>query len=252
MASATFNYDFGRIRFSDSSLKFPVLLGGFAFPPKGDELAFNSKGTIYLWDTSALRTLSELPDDEVSRVTKNGLPESARPQLVRRMKTQLADYVESLAFSNDGTRLASFADGISLLRDFRSVRGKYQLEDFGDDLLSGHVPFEIEETEQGVTVAAIDDIETDDDVVVGEELQVGDTLVAISDESIDDPIQLGNAMTIESQRLLVGPHQSTVRIRLRRDNSDEREVQVRRSRKVALRANEVCFLARRRAGRGKW
>ena len=209
------------------------------FSSQGDQLAFNGEGTIYHWDTSALLKLSELPDDELIKLTKSALPESARPQLVRSMKTHLSGYIESLAFSADGARLASFADGNSMLWDLSRVKGEHKLADFGEDLFGGSVPFDIEETEQGVTVASIDHLQPSD--VVSGKIQVGDKLVAISDQARGDSVEIGDKTTASVSRLLLGPHQSNVSITVQSENNDPRNVVVRRTRKIAPRLNEFCF-----------
>ena len=75
------------------------------------------------------------------------------------MRTQRSGYIESFAFSADGARLASYSDGTSTLWNLQRTKGEYQLADFGEDLFSGRVPFEIEEDETGVSVAAIDGLQ---------------------------------------------------------------------------------------------
>ena len=118
-------------------IEAPHNIGRPRFSPKGDQLVYESKGTIYVWDTSTLMELSNLPEDELTALAKNDLPESARPRLLRKIKTQLQGYFDSFAISEDGSRLASFGDGISMLWDLQRDPGEHQLADFGEDLFSG-------------------------------------------------------------------------------------------------------------------
>ena len=119
------------------------------FSPDGNRLAVGgSDGTFDLWDTSELRELSNVDpsadnasdgQSEPSKDTgsQGRLPHAARPILIGTTKAHLGESIQSLVFSADGSRLATFADGVSKLWNLGVIKGRYEVADFGEDLFGG-------------------------------------------------------------------------------------------------------------------
>ena len=159
-----------------------------------------------------------------------------KPKLQQTIKAHLSAKIQSLAFSEDGTKLVSFAGGVSKLWDLDRIKGKYEVADFGDDDLSGQCGVILEDTEEGARVKTIDSA-----AVVSGEIRVGDTIVALSDRREGELTGLSTKHSEVVYRGLRGPVGSTVRLSVVDNNDDRRFVELRRIVKLDPRPMRLCF-----------
>ena len=201
------------------------------FSPDGSRLAIGgSDGTIDLWDTSVLAAHG---NDAVL-----SLPASARPNLIRSTKAHVSGGIQSLAFSADGGKLVSFANGVSKLWKVEQVKGRYEVAEFGRDLLSGVLGLTLEASDHGVKVKAIESRHHD---IVRGEIRVGDRITRVSDELRGEITNLSEKVPEDLEPWLAGPHQSVVRLTVEGESQDSREVVLRRSHKLEPRSIRLCF-----------
>ena len=232
------------------------------FSPDGTRLAVGGfDGTIDVWDTSALMELSSQtePNALASGVSDNEpapgprlapsahdendgsnsiLLSSARPRLLRTIKAHLSGGVQSLAFSADGTKLASYAQGESKLWDLEQVKARYEVANFGEDLFSGRLGLSFENSEQGAMVASIDSQYLD---VVSGEIRVGDRIIEFSDGTHGELTELGSLDQTGLRPLLRGPLQSIVQLIVEDESHERRKVELRRTKKEDPRSMRLCF-----------
>ena len=220
------------------------------FSPDGTRLAVGgSDGTIDIWDVSELLRVSQRSASELETlVAKAQLDESkdaaiaaiesaGQPILLQTIKAHLAGGIQSLAFSTDGAKLASFGGGVAKLWDLDRVQGRYDVADFGDDL-SGRCGVEIEDSKRGVRVKGY---APDSVGIVSGELRVGDTIVGLSDDVQGELTDLGSKKVVDIAPLLAGRYRSKVRLRVVGENDDRRVVELRRNTKVDPRPIRLCF-----------
>ncbi len=219
------------------------------FSPDGTRLAIGGDdGTIGIWDVSDLQRLSERTPDEIDALLLEAqrgdsdetvtapIELADQPKLQKTIKAHLSGRIQSLAFSADGTQLASFAGGVAKLWNLDHVKGSYEVADFGDDDLSGRCGVILEETEKGARVKTIDSA-----AVVSGEIRVGDTIVGLSDNLQGELTGLRSKNADELIRMVLGPFGSTVRLVVVDENDDRRVVELRRSIKRDPRPMRLCF-----------
>ena len=202
-------------------------------------------GTIDVWDTSALLELSSQPelssqasDDGDDNMDGQDLLSSARPQLLRTIKAHPSSRIESLVFSADGSKLASFANGVSKLWDIVHTKGRYEVVDFGKDMFGGRTGLWLERSDRGVVVK---DIFAQYHDVVSGEVYVGDRIVGISCEHRGDLTHLLKQKGRFLLDLLSGPYQSVVNVTVEDEGNGRRLVELRRAYREDPRPNRVRF-----------
>ena len=213
------------------------------FSPDGSRLAVGgSDGTIDLWDTSEILELSNRKPNALasgaSKRSASSLPQSASPRLLHTMKAHPSGSVQSLSFSRDGAKLASFANGVSKLWDVEQVKGRYEVEDFGDDLFSGRTGLTLERSARGVTVKSIDAQHLD---VVSGEIRVGDRIVELPSDVRGNLMDRLSRVTADVRGLLSGPHRSIVRLAVEDESHQRRDVKLKRTHRADPRPMRVCF-----------
>ena len=200
------------------------------FNADGTRLAVGgSDGTIDLWDTSALILMG---------VGNKSIPTWAEPRLLRTIKAHLSGGIESLSFSADGAKLASYANGVSKLWNVEQEEGRYEVAKFGEDLISGRLGVFLTDAELGVTVQRIDPQYHE---VVSGDIRVGDKIVKVSDDARGDLADIGSKRAAEVEQSLWGPYQSTVRLTVEDENGEPNDVELRRIRKMDPRTERICF-----------
>ena len=231
--------------------------GGVAalrFSPDGMKLAAGGfNGTIDIWDVSALRQLSKLPEpkaiasgdatdgvpaDNETSTRPRLAPSAHTPRLLRTIKAHL-HAVRSITFSTDGTRLASRdADGVSKLWDWQNVDGRHEVKDMGEELLDGYVAFSFDNQDGGVVVT---EVPPQQEIVSGS-IQVGDRITGISNDPTG-PVKDFAGMDANDLIRFVGgdAHNTLFRLRIQSPGEDERHVQLRRSLKLSPRSMQLAF-----------
>ena len=222
------------------------MISRLRFSPDGTRLAVGGvDGTIDIWDVSDLQRLSERTPDEIESLlveAQRNNPEGTatpieladQPELQQTMKA--LGGIQSLAFSPDGTQLASFAGGITRLWDLDRVKGRYDVAGFGGDM-SGTCPVTLDDSEAGVRVKEIDAASLD---VVSGQLRVGDTIAGFWDSRLDNWTDV-RSTTFGTDGTFPGPYGSTVRLSVVDEDDDRRVVELRRSVKNNPRSIRLCF-----------
>ena len=208
------------------------------FTPDGTTMATGaSDGTIDLWDISAPQDSGPSAEPPSRAKPATSTRTNRAPRLIRSIKAHLKS-VQSLAFSADGSELASIdSSGTSKLWKLAADEGRFDVGSMAEDLVSGTTGLVLEKADVGLRVIRI--IPEFHEPLCGE-IEVGDRLIGIAEAENGVVSDVSDMELYAAWSLLSGPTDSEVTVSCLATEGTHKEAVLRR-RRLGVRSLRLAF-----------